>query len=384
MTFTDDAAALGACDLVIFSRDVPTDAANVSDTRVVLDLVDRVLPHLRRGATLALMSQVPPGFTRALGARLRAARPDAAFELYYWVETLIFGRAVDRFLRPERLILGSADPSGARPAAFDRELQAFGCPIFQMGYESAELTKMSINLYLSAAVTYANTLADLCEGVGACWADMAPALRADARIGPQAYIRPGLGIAGGNLERDLASLAGLCRTRGVNGSFIETLIAYNTERPGWVRRKLDEHVFLPGIAPAGQKPVIGVWGLAYKKGTRSTKNAIAPRLLEELRDLAVLRVWDPVVLPTEVDVPATFTASRDDVLDGADALVILTDWDEFSAPPRAALERMRHRLVIDAVGVVDLARAELSGVDYVAMGRPAAPPSASTEARGSL
>jgi UDPglucose 6-dehydrogenase len=365
MTFTADARDVSGCELVIFARDVPTNDANVSDTSVVLELVDAVVPHLRSGVTLALMSQVPPGFTRQLRERIRGARPELEFVLYYWVETLIFGRAMDRFLHPERLIIGTDDPGRERPKAFDDELRSFGCPIFQMGYESAELTKMAINLYLSAAVTYANTLSDLCESVGACWRDMVPALRADVRIGAHAYIRPGLGIAGGNLERDLASIALLCRAGGVDGSFVEQLIAYNAERPGWVRRKLEEHVL--GVVP---RPVVGVWGIAYKKGTRSTKNAISPRFIEELRGRADVRVWDPVVRPSDVDLPATFVADRDAVLEGVDALVILTDWDEFAAPSAAAIRRMRRRVIIDAVGVVDPARAELDGVRYVEMGRP--------------
>src|SRR5262249_18860587 len=87
MAFTTDPAALAACSLVIVARDVPTDEGNVSDPSRVLALLDAALPHLRDGVTLALMSQVPPGFTRALVERLRARRPGLAFDLYYWIET---------------------------------------------------------------------------------------------------------------------------------------------------------------------------------------------------------------------------------------------------------------------------------------------------------
>ncbi len=169
--------------------------------------------------------------------------------MYYWVETLIFGNAVQRFLHPERIIVGSADPSRPLPAALDEGLRRFDCPILPMGYESAELTKTAINLYLFGAVTYANTLSDLCEAVGADWSEMVPALRLDRRIGPAAYIRPGLGMAGGNLERDLVTLRGLGQRHGVDVAYVETLLAHNTRRYRWVQRQLQRSrcsIAMPG------------------------------------------------------------------------------------------------------------------------------------------
>src|SRR6266436_2289011 len=165
MTFSTDPSALAACDLVVVSRDIPTDTDNGSDPSVVNRLLEAAIPHLRPGSTLVLMSQVSPGSTRALAARVQALRPEAGISVYYWVETLIFGNAVERFLKPERIIVGAADPARPLPDMFDAGLRRFGCPILPMVYESAELTKTAINLYLFGAVTYANTLADLCEAV---------------------------------------------------------------------------------------------------------------------------------------------------------------------------------------------------------------------------
>jgi UDPglucose 6-dehydrogenase len=368
MRFTTDPSALADCSLVIVARDVPTDDANQSDASAVLALIDAALPHLPDGVTLALMSQVPPGFTRALGERIRARRPGASTQLYYWVETLIFGRAVERYLKPERLIFGCADPGVPLPAALARGLGRFGCPVFQMTYESAELTKTAINLYLCAGVTYANTLADLCEAVGANWSEMIPALRLDERIGPAAYIRPSLGIAGGNLERDMVTLRDLCRARGVDAAFIDTMIAYNDKRYRWVERNLEEHVF-----SAVAHPTVAVWGLAYKKNTRSIKNSMALRVIGALRGRCDVRAWDPLVKAGDVDVAAKVVGDRDEALVSADSLLILTDWDDFSRPTPDALAAMRRRVIIDCVGVIDPTRSDLTGVTYVTMGRPASP-----------
>jgi len=366
MAFSSDPAVLTECPLVIIARDVPTNSGNVSDTSVVLALIDAAIPYLQQDVTLALMSQVPPGFTRGVAGRIRDRRPELRFKLFYWVETLIFGSAVERYLKPERIIIGCHDPQEPFPPQLDAGLHRFGCPVLPLSYESAELTKTAINLYLCSSVTYANTLSDLCEAVGANWSEMMPALRLDRRIGPAAYIRPSLGITGGNLERDMVTLRTLCREHGVDGAFIESMIGYNTRRYEWVNRKLHEHVFSETA-----HPVIAVWGLAYKKNTRSTKNSIALRVIGDLQERAEVRAYDPVVSAGEVDLSVKIVDQRDDALVGADCLLVLTDWDEFAAPSSDGFRAMRHPVVIDGVGVIDPGRADLKAVRYVSMGRPA-------------
>src|SRR5437588_7846667 len=355
MTFGTDVSLVRDAPLVVVARDVPTDSGNASDTSLVTALIDAAIPHLRDGVILVVMSQVPPGFTRRLGEQIRSRRPELTFSLYYWIETLIFGNAVERFLKPERIMLGCADPTAPLPTALDARLARFQSTVFRLRYESAELTKTAINLYLCAAVTYANTLADLCEAVGADWSEMMAPLRLDKRIGPAAYIRPGLGIAGGNLERDMISLRDLCRASAVDGAFIETMVDYNVRRHWWVHRKLEEYVF-----PTTPSPTIAVWGLAYKKNTRSTKNSMSLRVIGELTGRADFRAWDPVVGASDVSVPAKIVAHRDEALAAADCLLILTDWDEFAVPRPEALRTMRRPLIIDCVGVVDAGRADLA------------------------
>ena len=364
MTFGTDPSLLRDAALVLVTRDVPTDADNASNTAPVTALIEAAIPHLREGVTLVVMSQVPPGFTRRLAERIRARRPALDFGLYYWIETLVFGNAVERFLKPERIMIGCADPSAPLPAVLDTGVAHFGCPVFRMRYESAELTKTAINLYLCAAVTYANTLSDLCESVGADWSEMMAPLRLDRRIGPAAYIQPGLGIAGGNLERDLVTLRELCRARGVDSTFVDTMIDYNNRRYQWVHRKLDAHVF-----SVISRPVLAVWGLAYKRNTRSTKNSMALRVIADLGHRADVRAWDPAVGAGDVDLPVKIVGDAAEALDGADGLLILTDWPEFGTPSTAALARMRRRVVIDCVSIVDRARTDLRDVTYVAMGR---------------
>ena len=164
-------------------------------------LLEFTLANTRPDAVVVVLSQVPPGYTRA--------RQQPGRLLYYQVETLIFGRAVERAVGPERFIVGCADPAKPLPAAMSAFLQSFGCPILPMRFESAELCKIAINCCLVSSISVANTLAELCEGIGADWSEIVPALKLDRRIGAYAYLAPGLGIAGGNLERDLATVVRL-------------------------------------------------------------------------------------------------------------------------------------------------------------------------------
>ncbi len=262
--FSSDPAVLSACDVVVFARDVPTDDLGRSDLAPLRRLIDDVLPHARTGAVPVILSQVPPGFTRGLpGGR-------HGLTWYYQVETLIFGRAVERALHPERYIVGCRDPRAPLPGPFAALLAAPDCPVLPMRYESAELTKIAINMCLVSSVSVANTLAELCESIGADWSEMVPALKLDRRIGAHAYLGAGLGLSGGNLERDLATVRTLAHEHGTDAGVVSAWQANSAYRRDWVLRTLHAEVFSRVSAPT-----VAVWGLSYKPETHSTKNSPA-------------------------------------------------------------------------------------------------------------
>jgi UDPglucose 6-dehydrogenase len=361
LSYSTDFSRLRECDLAVVARDVPTDDNNSSNLDPVRDLIEAARPHLKPGATLAVMSQVTPGFTRTLAERLRGQN----VHVYYWVETLVFGDAVRRALHPERIIIGCSEPRDPLPPVLADGLARFGCPVLPMVYESAELAKTAINLYLAGSVTYANTLSDLCESLGARWDEMVPALRLDARIGPAAYLRPGLGIAGGNLERDLATLSGLCADNGVDATYVDALVHYNDRRLDWVHRQLQARVLT-----AGEAPELAVWGLTYKKNTRSTKNSPSLRVIAALASRARIRAWDPAIEPGELQIGAEVVTDAYAATQNADCLLVMADWDQFADVDTARLRSsMRRPLVIDCTGVLERRRPELDGIEYVGMGR---------------
>jgi UDPglucose 6-dehydrogenase len=361
--FTGDYAALKGAEVVIVALDTATDAENRADLSALERHIDFALPWLPADGVVALMSQVPVGYTRALTERLRAKRPDFGSRVYYWVETLVIGDAVARYLEPERIIVGGPDAEAAPEPLLDALLARFGCPTFRMNYESAELCKAAINFYLAASVTYANTLADLCEATGASMAAIVPALRSDRRIGPHAYIRPGLGLAGGNLERDLMHLRDIAARHGIDAALPALILERSAARYDWLRRAVERHVLRPGT-----RPRIALWGLAYKKNSRSTRNAVSLTLLRDLAGRALVIAYDPQVT-LEPTADLQMAASALEALDGADALVIVTAWDEFGAvDPSAIRESLRSPVVVDAAGVLDGERSRRAGLTRVAVG----------------
>jgi UDPglucose 6-dehydrogenase len=358
--FTSAKDDLARCDVVYISPDVATDDSGQSDTIVLRNLIDIVAGVLGPNSCMVVLSQVEPGFTRSLSAPREDRR-------YYQVETLVFGNAVERALKPERYIIGCADPAKPLHPGFRAVLEAFGCPILPMRYESAELAKISINCCLVASISVANTLAELCEAIGADWSEITPALKLDQRIGQFAYLAPGLGIAGGNLERDLATVRRLADRHNTDSGVVKAWIHNSKHRRDWVVRTV-RHLLLE----RNPQSRLAIWGLAYKENTHSVKNSPSLAAIAQMPD-AHLRVHDPVVSASEVSHEHIEACSDPlDALRGAEALLILTPWPQYRgiAPTRISAS-LKGRIVVDPYKVLDRQQALASGLSYYTLGQPA-------------
>lgn len=358
LTFSSQSESLKKCHVVYISADVATDDEGQSDLGGIQNLIAMVLPHLSPTAILVLLCQVPPGFTRKI--------PLPQDRLFYQVETLIFGRAVERAMFPERFIVGCEVPAREFPSAYKSFLEAFHCPILPMQYESAELAKISINCCLVGMISVANTLAELCEQIGADWGEIMPALKLDKRIGPFAYLNPGLGLAGGNLERDLATVCRLADEHGTESGVVQAWIHNSRYRKDWVLRILHCHVL-----GKYSDPRLGILGLAYKEDTHSTKNSASLALIACLKDWPI-QVYDPVVSPSVLDHPSV--VSTGSILEAArdvDVLVIMTPWAEFREVKPAELRKaMKGNILVDPFHVLSGSECTSIGFRYYSLGRP--------------
>jgi len=363
-SFASDFSSLDACDIVVFGQDTFITEENEMDLHQIHVLLDAMIPHLKPDVTILFMSQVPVGFTRKLHDTMTQVRPGLTFHLFYWVDVLVVGDAVARFQEPGRIMIGHTALPGFLPPSANALFARFSCPVLHMSYESAELTKSAVNVFLATTVTFANELSNVCEAVGADMTHMVPALRLDKRIGPFAYIKPGLGFSGGHLERDLVALSHLAEGHHVKTPLIDLIQSESARRYHWLRHTIDTMIF-----SAASTPTIALWGLSYKKNTDSTHGAPSLAVIRDFAARARLVAYDPlVVLPLTSGI--TCVKDMYEAVAGADGVLVLSDWDTFKAvDPHKLIQVMKKPLVIDPLGVLVDQQLTEHGISYVPMGR---------------
>lgn len=353
--FTANPRDLADCDVVFISCDVPTDDEGKSHLAIIEEYVQKTNRHLNEDAALVILSQVPPGFTRRIQRRSE--------KLFYQVETLVFGQAIDRALYPERYMVGMSNPANDLPEAYQLILAAFECPILKMKYESAELAKISINMFLVASVTTTNTIAELCEQLGADWDEIAPSLRLDRRIGKHAYLSPGLGISGGNLERDLNTFIRLGTQHHTDVSMVKTWVSNSKYRKAWVFDCLTQHVL-----SKKPNPKISILGLAYKPNTHSVKNSPSFILINHLKGLQV-HAHDPIVTENQ-GAEIQLHQDIDSAIQGSDVLIIMLACEEYKKLNIThILSLMRGKTIIDPFQTLKLENNPAKEYAYFCLGK---------------
>lgn len=279
--FTGEIKYLKKCELIFISQDVKTNLKNVPNYKNLKNLVNRTIRCINKNTILVILSQSHVGFHRKIKSIDQK-------RLYYQVETLVFGDALNRALYPERMIVGCSDPKNQINSKYMSYLKAFNSPIMKMNYESAEIAKMSINLLLASSVTTSNLISEVCETNKASWQDIMSVLRSDKRIGKYSYIKPGLGISGGNLERDLFAITYKTKSNNNIKNYFKFIQNYSNSRKNWITAKLK---FLKKY----KNEKISILGLSYKENTNSTKNSISIKIIKELVGHNKICVYDPVV-----------------------------------------------------------------------------------------
>jgi UDPglucose 6-dehydrogenase len=359
--YTSDETALAECELVFYSLDVRTNERNESDLGALTALIRATAPKLSPGTIAVILSQVSPGYMRQLRTELRELSPA---DFYYQVETLIFGRAVERAMQPERFMVGAYDRARSLPVPLQAWHAAFKCPVLVMGLESAELAKIAINLFLVSTVATTNTLAEICEAIGADWNEIVPALQLDRRIGPHASLKPGLGIGGGNLERDLVTVQSLAARHGTEAGIVTAWQRNSRHRRDWAIRQIER-----AFPSKEHQAVLAVWGFAYKVDTHSTKNSPSIELMRALRRHRI-RAHDPAAQIDAAEFPhVTIFSSPLAAAEGADALLVMTPWSSYASLPVKELRKvLRGRIIIDPYAILDEAQCRDVGFEYQRLG----------------
>lgn len=262
---TSDNKILKYAKIIFLAKDVKTDNDNniiLSESIKLLKLTDKI----SKDKILVIMNQVPVGFTRNIKWKND--------KIYHFVETLVFGNAIKRAINPERIIIGKHRHDTKLDKVLKNLLSLYKCPIIEMTYEESELTKGYINTYLASQLATTNFLSEICSKYSARWSVIFSAIGLDKRVGNSGYYKPGLGISGGNIERDLKTLGKLRKKFKINNTLPDFLLESSNYYKSFILRLIKKN----------KMKKIAILGLTYKDKTLSIKNAPQLNILKNLKN----------------------------------------------------------------------------------------------------
>ena len=364
LTFTNLASeALADADVVWVAYDTPVNEDDEADVEFVIEQVVSALPHVKKGATILVSSQLPVGSIRRLEDLAHARYPSQHLGFACSPENLRLGKALDVFLKPDRVVVGVR--SDLERDRIDRLLAPITRNIEWMTVESAEMTKHAINSFLAASVVFANEIASICEQVGADAKEVERGLKSESRIGPKAYLSPGGAFAGGTLARDVEFLKSISSARGLDSELLKAIKASNDQHKNWAPRRLAE------LFGRLEGHTLAIWGLTYKPGTSTLRRSLAVELCDYLLvQGAYLKVHDPAAeaLPAAWADRVERAPHPLEALAGAHALVVATEWPEYRQIEIESLRGLSKEFaVLDANRFLSHWRA-VPGVRYIAVG----------------
>jgi len=370
LSFTVDVAgAIGGSDVVFIAVGTPPDEDGSADLSHVLDVADMIGRHMARELVVVTKSTVPVG-TAAKVSEAVQANARYPFHVVSNPEFLKEGAAVDDFMKPDRVVLGAeTDHARSVMAELYSPFVRTGKPVIFMDIPSAELTKYAANAMLATRISFMNDIANLCERVGANVDLVRKGIGSDDRIGP-AFLFPGPGYGGSCFPKDVKALVKTARDQSSCLRILEAVESVNDDQ----KRRLAQKLRLAlGSDLTGAS--IAVWGLAFKPNTDDLRESPALALIDELVAAgARVTAHDPVAMEEakhRLSNGVEFAASSYDALDGADALVVVTDWNEYRHPDFARIKKaLRRPIIIDGRNLYALHRMVELGFTYHSIGRP--------------
>jgi UDPglucose 6-dehydrogenase len=371
LSFGDDMAeAVQDAEAVFIAVGTPTRRGDGhADLTFVYAAAEQVARAMRGYAVIVTKSTVPVGTGRRIADIVRAARPDLDFDVASNPEFLREGNAIGDFMKPDRVVIGiGSDRARETMRRLYAPIAASEAPILFTGIETAELTKYAANAFLAMKVTFINEMADLCERAGADVLEVARGIGLDARIGPR-FLQPGPGFGGSCFPKDTLALVRIAQEAGAPSRLVETVVAVNDARKSAMAARV--------IAACGggvRGKTIAILGLTFKPETDDMRDSPAIPIVARLaEDGAQIRAYDPEGMEAAKPLlPHSVTYCNDALAaaEGADALVMVTEWNEFrSLSPARLAHAMRGRVLVDLRNVYDPAAMRQAGFTYSGVGR---------------
>jgi UDPglucose 6-dehydrogenase len=376
---TDAAAAVAHGELVFIAVGTPPDEDGSADLQYVLAVALTIGEHLARPVVVVDKSTVPVGTAdkvrTTIATTLADRGADIAFDVVSNPEFLKEGAAVDDCMRPDRIVVGADNPAAVEKlrrlyAPFNRNHDR----IVAMDVRSAELTKYAANAMLATKISFMNEIANIAEQVGADVEAVRKGIGSDPRIGWH-FIYPGAGYGGSCFPKDVQALAMTARQHGMQPRLLDAVEAVNEAQKGHLFELVQRH-YDAGEDEGVRGKTFAVWGLAFKPDTDDMREASSRRLLAQLWEAgATVRAYDP---EARAEAGRIF-GERDDLvlcdssagaLEGADALVVVTEWKQFRSPDFAALKAaLGDGVVFDGRNLYQPDEVEAAGLAYYGIGR---------------
>ena len=339
-----------------------------ADLKYIYEAAEQIAKNISNYTVIVTKSTVPIGTGDEIKKLIKKINPSANFDMVSNPEFLREGNAIDDFMRPDRVVVGvESERAKEVMSTIYKPLFLIETPIVYTDLKTAELIKYSANAFLAVKISFINQIADLCEKVDADVHDISRGMGLDKRIGSK-FLHPGPGYGGSCFPKDTLALVQTAKTHNIDLSIVKTTIGYNEKRKSKMADKIIENL---GNNLSNQK--VAILGLAFKPGTDDMRDSpaleIIPRLLKEG---ITISAFDPEAM-NEAKLLLSgiqFSDTIEDCLQGADALVILTEWNEFRGLTVSKLKGLlKGKILIDLRNALNPENFEDSDFTLVQIGR---------------
>jgi len=361
--FSLDISLLRTCDFIFLSYDTPVDEYDSVDTNILEKSVKDIRNVIKDDSVLIVSSQSPVGFCKLLREKLK--EKNESVDLAYSPENLRLGEAIQCYLNPGRIILGTAN-SGTKKKCRGLFSQ-IRADILSMNLESAEMVKHGINSFLAMSIVFSNHLADICENMDARIDDVVLGLKTDPRIGGKAYLSPGIGFSGGTLGRDLKVLNQKNNDSQGYAKIFGIIHELNNERKKTIIGRINK------ILGTIEGKSVGILGLTYKPGTSTLRRSLPLEITNLLIDRkANVKVYDPKADYGELDFVPKFKIAPNvkEAAYATDMLILLTEWQDFKDYDWGDIpNQMKQPFLLDLKNFLNAKKMEAYGFKYFSIGR---------------
>ncbi len=368
LSFTNAlAGAVSAADAVFIAVGTPSRRGDGhADLSFVFAAAEEIAKSLAGYTVVVTKSTVPVGTGRKIEEIIRKARPDAAFDVASNPEFLREGSAIEDFRRPDRVVVG-CESDKAREALKEvyRPLYLHETPIVFTSRETSELIKYAANAFLATKITFINEMADICEKVGADVQDVARGIGLDGRIGSK-FLHAGPGFGGSCFPKDTLALLKTSQDVGAPTRIVEAVVAVNEARKHAMAAKIEKA--FDGVSGK----TVAVLGLTFKPNTDDMRDAPSLVVIPELQKKgARIRAYDPEGMhEAKALLNIQMFDSAYEAMEGADGVVILTEWNEFRALDLARVKTLlRNPILVDLRNIYRAGPMTQAGIQYTSVGR---------------